>query len=130
MNDPMKQAWRDVEDGFSQLGRMMHDRYQSGQGASEDDESEEPSEATGALREAFERLIAAGREVGERAANVARDDEVRAQAKVAGASLNEALSATVDLIGGQITGLFKRNGGDNASTKVARSDPPADDARQ
>ena len=24
----MKQAWRDVEDGFSTLGRMMRERYQ------------------------------------------------------------------------------------------------------
>ena len=34
MSDPMKHAWRDVEDGFSSLGRMMRERYQ---GATEDD---------------------------------------------------------------------------------------------
>ena len=27
MSDPMKQAWNEVADGFSNLGRMMKERY-------------------------------------------------------------------------------------------------------
>ena len=33
-SDPMKQAWNDVAEGFSTLGRMMKERYR---GASGDD---------------------------------------------------------------------------------------------
>ena len=85
---------------------------------------------TSALRQAFERLLAAGREVGERTVKVAGDDEVRSQAKQAASSLNGALSATVDLIGEQIAGLFSRADKENGSSQIPRSDPPADDARQ
>ena len=52
--------------------------------------------------------MAAVREVGERAADVARDDDVKAQARQAAASLNDALSATVNMIGEHFGGLFKR----------------------
>ena len=40
-SDPLKQAWNDVAEGFSTLGRMMKERYQ---GASED----EPGDAAAA----------------------------------------------------------------------------------
>ena len=71
------------------------------------------------------RLIAAGRDVGER--SVAGDDEVRSRARPATPSLNGTLSATVDLIGEQIVGLGPAD--ENASTKIPRCDSP-DDARQ
>ena len=29
MSDPMKQAWNDVAEGFSTLGRMMKERYEA-----------------------------------------------------------------------------------------------------
>ena len=91
-NDPMKQAWNDVADGFSTLGGMMKERYQ---GASGDETADAAtaageSDAGAALRDTFDRLVAAGRELGDRAADVARDDDVRAQAKRAAASLNDA----------------------------------------
>ena len=82
---------------------------------------------TSALRQAFERLLAAGREVGERTVKVAGDDEVRNQAKQAASSLNGALSATVDLIGEQIAGLFSR-ADKETPTRIPRStadDPPS-----
>ncbi len=135
MSDPMKEAWRDVEDGFSTLGRMMRARYQ---GAT-DDASEpagktgEASDAAAALRDAFEQLVAAGRELGDRAADVVRDDDIRAQAKQAATSLNDALSATVELIGEQVTGFFKRAPGDAPPEEpraVPRSSPTDGDARQ
>ncbi len=93
MSDPMKQAWNDVADGFSTLGRMMKERYQdageveTGQTATEG----AASESDAAFRQAFERVVAAGREVGDRAVDVARDDDVKVQAKRAASSLNDAL---------------------------------------
>ena len=129
MSERMNQAWRNVGDEFSALGGTMRQHYKSA-AESGDDGEDETAEVTNALRQAFERLIAAGREVGERTVKVARDDEVKSQAKQAASSLNGALSATVDLIGEQIGGLLSHAGKENAPTKTPRSDPPDDDARQ
>ena len=129
-SDPMKQAWNDVADGFSTLGRMMKERYQGAREDEAEDAATESgaSDAGAALRDAFDRLVAAGRDFGDRAADVSRDDDVRAQAKRA--SLNDALSATVDLIGEEVGGLFRRTKGDDSSSEIPASEPPADDARQ
>ena len=131
MSDPMKQAWNDVAEGFSRLGRMMKERYHGESG----DDPGAAAKAGGtpdaaALREAFNRLVAAGRELGDRAADVARDDDVKAQAKRAAASLNDALSATVDLIGEEVGGLFKRSASSDPSAELTAQERPADDARQ
>jgi hypothetical protein len=132
MSDPMKQAWNDVAEGFSTLGRMMKERYHGESG-------DEPGaaataggtpDARAALRESFDRLVAAGRELGDRAADVARDDDVKAQAKRAAASLNDALSATVDLIGEEVGGLFKRSKRSDSSAELTPEERPADDVRQ
>ncbi len=60
------------------------------------------------MRDAFERFVNAGRDVGLRAVDVLRDDDVKTQAKHAATSLNDALSATVDLIGREVGSLFRR----------------------
>jgi hypothetical protein len=120
-SDPMKPAWNDVAERFSTLGRMMKERYQGASG-------DEPGDATTAgstqdaraeLRQAFDRLVAAGTKLGDRAADAARDDDVTAQAKEAAASLNDALSATVDLIGEQLGGFFKRSKSNDSSPEIA-----------
>ena len=132
MRDPMKQAWNDVADGFSTLGRMMKERYHdAGEGETgETATTGEDSESGAAFRQAFERLAAAGRDVGDRAVDVARDDDVKAQAKRAGSSLNDALSATMDLLGDEVGGFFRRTKGDDSTTEITASESPADDARQ
>jgi hypothetical protein len=130
MSDSMKQAWRDVEDGFSTLGQMMRERYQ---GATDDhaeevDTSTDSDEPRLALQAAFDKLIAAGRDFGERAADVVRDDDVKSQARRAASSLNNALSATVDLIGEQVAVLFKRSRSEGgAPPAVSKAEPPSDD---
>jgi hypothetical protein len=121
MNDPMKDAWNDVADGFASLGRLMKERF-----AVEVDEAgqPEPTEDTAggeALREAFERFVAAGRDVGQRAVDVLRDDDVKVQAKQAATALNDALSATVDLIGREVGGFFGR--GDKPGEEKPTDDP-------
>ncbi len=108
MTDPVKDAWSEVAEGFGKLGGVMKDRYR-GDGADEADRgSPPPGVSDQGLREAFERLVAAGREVGQRAVDLVRDDDVNAQARKAASSLNDALSATVDMIGREVEGLFGR----------------------
>ena len=133
-NDPIKQAWNDVADGFSTLGRMMKEHYQ----AASADESGDVTAAAGlqdaraAIRTALEQLVAAGRELGDRAGRLARDDDVKAQAKRVATSLNDALAATTDLVGEQLGGLFKRSPDEQPTStpEVPASKPPAEDARQ
>ena len=133
MSDPMKQAWNDVAEGFSTLGRMMKERYEA---ASADEASDTAAAASAqtdraAFREAFDKLITAGREFGDRAVDVARDDDVKAQAKRAAASLNDAVSVTVELIGEQVGGLFNRTRDDDPTPEAPTSDAlpskPTDD---
>jgi hypothetical protein len=130
MSDPMKQAWDGVADGFSTLGRMMKERYQDTGDNDETATLAAASDADVAFRQAFERLVAAGRELGARAAEVARDDDIRAQAKRATASLSDALSATMDFLGEEVGGFFRRTKGDGDPSEIPTSGPPADDARQ
>ncbi|MET0323850.1 MAG: hypothetical protein ABW219_01415 [Ilumatobacteraceae bacterium] len=124
----MKQAWNDVADGFSSLGRLVKSRYQ---GEPDDAEVEAPAADSGgsagdagtALRDALQHLVDAGRDLGDRAADVARDDEIKEQAKRAAGSLNDALAATVDMITEQVGSLFKRP--DPAPTSEV-IDPPVE----
>ena len=113
----MKQAWSDVADGFTELGKRVKERYQ---GTGTDDTGGEVTSSGTALRDAIDRLVAAGREVGDRATDVARDDDVKEQAKRAATSLNDALSATVDLIGEEVGALFRRP----KSADRSEIDPP------
>ena len=77
-----------------------------------------------ALRDALQHLVDAGRDLGDRAADVARDDEIKEQAKRAAVTLNDALAATVDMIGEQVGALFKR--ADPAPPASDVIDPPVE----
>ncbi len=125
--DPIKHAWNDVAESFSALGRAMRERYQGDadadpgapatvdtstdrdveDGAASGATTSRGSDPAAALREAFEQLLAAGRDFGERATGFARDEHVKAQAKNVGTTLNEALEATFDQIGKELRGFFK-----------------------
>ena len=124
MSDPMTHAWHEVADSFTSLGRTMKARYErpatpeepaatpEEQAAAEADErstgtGERASDPTAALREAFEQLLAAGREFGDRTTGLARDEDIKAELKHVAASLNSALEATVDQIGHEVRGFFK-----------------------
>ena len=121
MSDPMKQAWNDVADDFSRLGQAMKERYQ--RDAQESQPDADRATADAGVRAAFERLLAAGREFGDRIADVVAGEEVRAQAKQTGQRLNEAMSTTADLLGDQVRGAFR--GGPRRTEPV---DPSGDDA--
>ena len=77
MSDPMKQAWSEVGDEFSSLGRLMKDRYQAAGSDAEAAVDDSTKAAGAALRDAWDRLVTAAKEVGDRTADVARDDELR-----------------------------------------------------
>lgn len=102
MSDPMKQAWNEAADGFAALGRVMKERYRTATGDA--DAGVDDAE----LRAAFERFVEAGRELTDRVADVATDDDVQAQAKRTATSFEGALTATVDEIAEQVSALFKR----------------------
>jgi hypothetical protein len=109
MSDEMKHAWNEVGDGFAALGRMVKDRYRAGdEPAGDATPIDDDDDREGAFREAVDRLVAAGRDLGDRAADVARDDDVKEQAKQAAANLNDAINVTVNLIGDQVTGFLNR----------------------
>ena len=132
MSEPMKDAWNEVAEGFAKLGRVMRDRYRGGT----DDAPVTADTGTAAdagtaagferLREAFERLVEAGRDVGQRSVDVVRDADVNAQAKDAARSLNDALSATVDMIGHEVGQWFGR--GETTSTTVTSDASGPDEA--
>jgi hypothetical protein len=136
----MKQAWQEVAEGFTSLGRLLKERYRSGEGDTESktapgkaapgetepgkaapgkaapgkaDSSNEAQEAArdaaAAVRSALEQLTVAGRELGDRVADVAHDDDVKAQAKRTASSFDDALSATVNLITEQLNSAFNRS---------------------
>jgi hypothetical protein len=137
MSDPMKHAWSDVADGFARLGGAARQRYLAEESGAEEGERAgrkpppEPVAAIDALRGALDGLVAAGRDVGQRALDVLRDPDVNAEAKQAAASLNEALSATVDMIGREVSSLFtgRRGQGEaqEAPDEVVRADARDDD---
>jgi hypothetical protein len=137
MADPMKDAWADVAEGFSSLGRTIKDRYEG------DEPPPRPGAATSglddALRDAIERFVDAGREIGQRAVEVIRDPQVSAQARQAATRLEDALSATVDTIGHEVAGWFRRPdepidathrpADDEAEAAVEAGGEPVDDER-
>ena len=123
MTEPMKQRWEDVGQRFEALGRVLKERYQSAERAPDmahAAEQDEASEERAALREAFDKIVEAAQELGERAASIVRDPAVKEQTTLVARSLNEALTASVDQIGDEVGRLLKR-------TKRAPSSGPHDE---
>ena len=128
MTEPMKQRWEDVGERFEALGRVLKERYQSAERAPETAHAAEQDEASGeraALREAFDNIVAAAQELGERAGSVVRDPAVKEQTTLVARSLNEALTASVDQIGHEVGRLLKRTKGAAASEPHDEPEPPA-----
>jgi len=128
MSDPVKDAWSEVAEGFAKLGQAMKERYVGAETSPQPGGESSPTDAQASeeqgLRDAFERFVNAGRDVGQRAADVVRDTDVNAQAKHAASTLNDALSATVDMIGREVGGWFGR--GEPSSDEPTVVGVPAD----
>ncbi len=107
MTEPMKPRWEEVGQRFEALGRVVKERYQSAETAptgARDDAGEERA----ALREAFDKIVTAAQELGERAASIVHDPAVKEQTTLVARSLNEALTASVDQIGDEVGRLLRR----------------------
>src|SRR5262245_28143376 len=127
MTDPVRDAWGEVAASFSSLGRAMRERYR---GDEPDAEHDTTADAEDALRQSFDRFVAAGRDVGQRTVDVVRDDTVNEEAKHAASSLNDALSATAEMIGREVAGWFGRSSAsDDEPTVVGVPDDVPDAAR-
>jgi hypothetical protein len=121
MADEMKHAWSEVGGRFSALGDAVKQRTKATATAADAvDASTDDDDDRSALRDAIDKLKAAAKDFGDKAATVVKDPEVRAHTKDAAHSLNAALSATVDQIGGEVDSLVKRAKGSGGKT-----DPPA-----
>jgi hypothetical protein len=110
---------------FSRLGKVIKDRYQANDPA-EAAHAQDQTDADAGVREAFERLLAAGRDFGERIADVVAAEEVRTQAKQTGQQFNEAVTATADLLGEQLRGVFKSVSRHSDPVVIADEDAPVD----
>ncbi len=100
MSDPIKRSWDDVTEGFTNLGKAVKDRY--------DGAARSGTEAAGATKEAFDGLADVVRQLGDKLAGVVKDEDLRAQTSEAMRTLSNALTVTVDTIGDQVGGFFKR----------------------
>jgi hypothetical protein len=114
MREEMRQAWTDVGERFTALGDAVRHRGGTGRTATPGSEGD-----GGALREAFDKVMAAVRELGEQASTVVKDPDVRAHTREVAQSLNSALSATVDRIGGEVDALARK------AKRSGRADPPS-----
>jgi hypothetical protein len=124
VTDPMKKSWSDVGEGFEALGRLLKERYRTpGEGRTA--RTEPSAEERAAVREAFDKLVAAAKDFGDRTTDVIHDPAVKAQTKDVARSLNAALSATVDLIGEEVGGLLKRTKGGAASQEPDEDSGPS-----
>lgn len=116
-SDGVKQAWNEVVEQVGRLGATMRDRYRT---AADDVGADEAA----AVRSALDRFVAAGRELGARVGEVARDDEITADAKAAAGALDDALVRTVDLITSRLESVF-RSGDDGSAEPGDSSDGSA-----
>lgn len=123
-NDP-KQTWSEVGDAFAELGRLVRERYKES-GANETtrrmagDAKAAGDEVGDSMRRALDHFVAAARDVGERASELARDETIKTKAKEAGWSLGDALSSTMETIVAELSELFRGDKGDKAD----RGDDP------
>ena len=126
MGDEVKDAWSEVADGFARLGQAIREGYVGPDAAASEPAARPSDPADIGLRDALERFVAAGRDIGQRASTMVRDVDVNVEAKRAASSLNDALSATVDMIGREIAGWFDQHEppatGSGATTELDESD--------
>jgi hypothetical protein len=125
MSEPMKQRWEDVGQSFEALGRLVKERYQAVEAAPAA-EREHATQERAALREAFEKIVTAAQELGERAASIVHDPEVKEQTTLVARSLNEALTASVDQIGDELGRLLKRAKSAGSAESHDDQEPPTE----
>ncbi len=95
MSDDVKHGWQLLGEQMTALGALVQERLT----APEPSPADAPSDgATDQIKAALDHVVAATRELGERIGDVARDEDVRTTARQTMTSLDDAITATVDLI--------------------------------
>ncbi len=107
MTDPMKQAWNDVAETFTNLAKAMKDHYERFEHEDASEEAARPD--VSGVRAALDRVVDAGRELGDRIAGTVAGDDVKSQAKQALHALNQAFSTTVEIVGDQLNSVVRRS---------------------
>jgi hypothetical protein len=108
-----KQAWDEVAEGFSTLGRQLRERMHTEGGASD----------RRTLEESLRHLGDVVTRIGEQAGATAKDPEFRQTAQQVAGSLRTALAASFSGIGEEIGAYVSR-------TRAARSGTAAADAEE
>jgi hypothetical protein len=123
MADEMKQAWSAVGDRVAALGEAMkHRTSTASDAATATPETDADAKGdSGTVRDALDTVLAAVKELGEKASTLVKDPEVRSHTKDVAQSLTDALSATVDQIGDEVGSLVKKAKGGGGG---APPDPP------
>ena len=104
MSDDVKRSWQALGEQMSALGALMQDRFAAPAAEATASTADRTTEQ---IREALDEGVAATKELGERVGDVARDDDVKASAREAMSSLDDALRSTVDFITEKIEGVVK-----------------------
>jgi len=115
------QAWQNVGEEFTELGRRFRQRYEARGEATEpkeEVEAEESSDLTQAMEAIGEGLERVFGSIGDSL----QDDEVKSQARSAFSSLLDAIGDTFSELGDEVRGMGQRNEGDEATDDA----PPAE----
>ena len=92
-----EEAWKDVGDRFSSLGKKFRQHYES----TDTEKSEEGGPSSDEIKKAFDTISDGLERVFGSLGAAVRDDEVKAESKAAASALVDALGATVeDLVDG------------------------------
>ncbi len=115
MADP-KQAWDQVGEGFTALGRLLKDRF----------DREEQGPETEAVEDALKSLGDAARRLGDTVPDVARDPEFQQTAQRVALSLGTALTTTFAALSRELEDAFRprRGAGDDEGSQ----EPPPPEA--
>ncbi len=90
-----EEAWKDVGDRFSSLGKKFRQHYES----TDTEKSEEGGPSSDEIKKAFDTISDGLERVFGSLGAAVRDDEVKAESKAAASALVDALGATVEDLG-------------------------------
>lgn len=101
-------AWRQVGDAFSRLGRLLEARFTADTGEAP---SREPTEQEGPgddLRQAVDRLVEQANVLADRTSGAFQDPEVRDASREAGRRFLDALATSVEALTDELRHLADR----------------------
>lgn len=109
-----KQAWDQVGESFTALGRLLKDRF----------DREEQGPDTEAVEDALKSLGEAARRLGDTVSDVVRDPEFQQTAQRVALSLGSALTTTFAAVSRELEDAFRPRRGDDEGSQ----EPPPPEA--